>query len=227
ADSDLVRQQEMTPIVVGNHLIVRQVGALSIDCIDIATGRLLWSHFAPDMERSVGLAEGKFVYLNRRQAVALDVESGEVAWRNADDWQIYSASIAGPYLIEVAGEGRRNGNSKEIVPWIRWLSLESGQWIAGAPLTKLTDKDPQLGKLLVHPQGTFVSHRNEARDLDVRLHRLAVDGEPLPLGEYRQVPGAKEIYPTFAAAWAGQFPGWRFATAETSGGQTVVDQEGK
>ncbi|MCC9609522.1 PQQ-like beta-propeller repeat protein [Blastopirellula sp. JC732] len=227
ADSDLVRQQEMAPIVVDNRVIVRQVGALSIDCIDIATGRLLWSHFAPNMERSVGLADGKFVYLNRGEAVALHAEDGEVAWKHDDDWQVYSAAIAGSYLIEVAGGGRRLGNDREITPWIRWLSLETGRPIAGVPLAKLTDKDPQLGKLLIHPQGTYVSHRKEARDLDLRLHRLEAASDPLKLGDYQPVAGAKPIFPTFAAAWGGSFPGWRFATAETTSGQLIIEQDGK
>ncbi|EAQ77851.1 PQQ-binding-like beta-propeller repeat protein [Blastopirellula marina] len=223
---DLVRQQEMAPIVIDNRVIVRQPGALSIDCIDIATGRLLWSEFAPDLERCVGTAEGKLIYLEHHGAVALSTDDGGVVWRRSDDWQVYSAAIAGSYLVEIASSGRRSGD-KQITPWIRWLSLETGELLSGVPLAKLSAKDPQLGKLLIHPQGAYVSFRPEVRDLDIRLHRLEPGEAPLALGEYQPLAAAKPLYPTFAAAWAGRFPDWRIATLETSGGATIVEQDGK
>ncbi|UUO05429.1 PQQ-like beta-propeller repeat protein [Blastopirellula sp. J2-11] len=223
---DLVRQQEMAPIVIDNRVIVRQPGALSMDCIDIDTGRLLWSEFAPELERCVGLAEGKLIYLERHGAVALSSDDGSVVWRHNDDWQVYSAATAGSYLVEIASSGRRSGD-KEIIPWIRWLSLETGELLSGVPLAKLSAKDPQLGKLLIHPQGAYVSFRPEVRDLDIRLHRLEPGDAPLALGAYQPLAAAKPLYPTFAAAWAGRFPDWRIVTLETSSGATIVEQDGK
>ncbi|PQO45072.1 PQQ-binding-like beta-propeller repeat protein [Blastopirellula marina] len=224
---DLVRQQEMAPIVVDSHVIVRQPGSLSIDCIDIATGRLIWTHFDPEMERGVGLADGKLIYLTAKEAVALAAEDGSVVWRHQDDWQVYSAAIAGEYLIEIAGVGMRRGNDKFATPWIRWLSLETGKPVSGVPLATLTAKDPQLGKLLIHPQGTFVSFRPEARDLDIKLRRLEPAGQPLPLGDYEPLAAAKELYATVADAWAGQYPGWRFVTLEVMASVMLVEKEGK
>ncbi|MFI4874540.1 MAG: hypothetical protein ACIALR_04355, partial [Blastopirellula sp. JB062] len=151
---------------------------------------------------------------------------GSVAWRNAVAWKLDAASLVGSH-IAVVGRTEWRDREKRIIPWMGWISLESGKLVSGAPLTALAAKDPQLGKLLVHPQGVFMSFREEMKDLDMRLHRLEPKSSAISLASYSPLPAAPRLDPIFAAAWAARFPGWSLATIEKSLAASVVEQDEK
>ena len=82
-----------SPLLVDGELVYgSQPGVRSVECIELATGRLRWQRVLADLDHVVGLAAGRLIARTRTGWVALDLRSGRPAWYR-DDADSLEASI--------------------------------------------------------------------------------------------------------------------------------------
>lgn len=146
--------QVLPPLVANDRMYVLQANARAVDCLETATGRKLWTRGIVDPRRMIGLSHGKVLLEADNSWVALDAQTGDVAWRNS----------SGPWLdacfveSDQAAQGRTPRMivcRREMVlqdqwrPELVWIDVANGRETGTAPLVSLTDRDPQLGPLVV------------------------------------------------------------------------------
>jgi outer membrane protein assembly factor BamB len=124
---DWFEQRHLPLLADESHVFVSQPGVFAVECLELATGRLVWRRSVPDIIAVLGRADGRIVVESRRGFVALDGENGRIVWRHESPRR-YNAHLLG----EPGGLAyvRADLPADEKSPWhatLVWLDLETGK----------------------------------------------------------------------------------------------------
>ena len=136
------------PLVAGSRVYATQPGVWAVECLDLATGRLLWRRGLLEMTRILGLAQKRLIVGTTGGMLALDAETGDVLWRHdADgllDVQCCGADGRLLYARLAAGEPRRARQ-----PVLVWVDPANGRTAAETALDIELPREATFGPLVV------------------------------------------------------------------------------
>jgi outer membrane protein assembly factor BamB len=154
-DPRWVLQMYQPPISRDGRLYLAQPGVRTVDCLDAATGREIWSTAVPDVVGLVGLSHGLLAVRTERGIEALDEAEGGIRWQYAAD-HLYSFSLVDDERLLLAQRARMPGDSSRWQVRFAWLDAATGEAVASTSLSSLADKEPCLGPLVPYKDRLFV-----------------------------------------------------------------------
>ena len=122
------------PLVRDDRAIVFQPGMRGVQCLDLDSGRAIWSRDVPGLRRIIGLVEGHVIVRDARGLLAIGIDDGKITWQRALDnlLETYACGAADQFLI--ARHARTNQPGRiELV----WLDPSNGATRAVCPLHDL------------------------------------------------------------------------------------------
>jgi outer membrane protein assembly factor BamB len=139
------------PLAADGRIYAIQSGLLSIECIDVETGRMVWRRCLLGLGRIVQLADGRLVVRDANALVALRAATGEVLWRReVSSGLMEGVAAPGGGLLLCGGQKWPGGDP---CPALLWLDLRTGRVQAQSTLGELRNKRPTLGPMV------FMNHR--------------------------------------------------------------------
>ncbi|MDX1946361.1 MAG: PQQ-binding-like beta-propeller repeat protein [Pirellulaceae bacterium] len=218
ADDDprWVLQWYQRPVVAADRMYVAQPGVRTIDCLDVATGRLHWSAVLPEVIGIVGLAGGKLIARTEQEVLAHDAATGVIAWRSAIS-DLSPFALADDQGVLIAQRERLPDPKKEVWQWrLTWLDAGTGEPVATTPLPNLTDADPRLGPLIPHKDRVFTffgkGQHDPTRDFVELVPAGPADSPPaanLPLDPWRP-----RVPPRLREQAARALPDWQLVSGQ-------------
>jgi len=131
------------PLVADELVYSTQPGALSIECVERATGRLRWQRVFADLDRVIGLASNRLIVRTLSGWVALDAISGRPVWyRDEDDW-LEASLCADDGALLLAQRDRAAENGVRLI----WLDARTGREQAAWRLPKWPQRHMAFGPL--------------------------------------------------------------------------------
>jgi outer membrane protein assembly factor BamB len=154
-DPRWVLQMYQPPISRDGRLYVTQPGVRTVNCLDAATGRELWSTVLPDVVGLVGVSRNSLTVRTERGIEALDAVDGGIRWRHAAD-HLYSFSLIDDERLLLAQRARTPGDMTRWQVRFAWLDAATGKAISSTSLSSLADSEPCLGPLVPFRDRLFV-----------------------------------------------------------------------
>jgi outer membrane protein assembly factor BamB len=140
-------QIHQPPLVDGGRVFATQPGVWGIQCLDLATGRLVWQRAAGDLVRLVGLAEDRLVVETAEGLSAFDAASGKPLWTHEAPHAIESRILAGPRAIEYLQTAPPlRGEAPQLA--LTRIDLDNGQVRRRTLLKGPAEKEPLWGPLV-------------------------------------------------------------------------------
>lgn len=205
-----VLQHPQRPIVHGQQVILVQPGVASIDGLDLATGRRIWSVLLPDLQRVLGQFGSDLIVQTDEGFLALDAATGDRRWFTAAQNVLHFAAVSSDGQIVFARKQPAASDAKQFDPQLVWLSAQEGQVQGTAKLAGLTHADPRLGPLALHKGRVWSffgrGHDDATRDL-IEL-TAARSADPPPPAAATSVwrrslpPALLDATPRFFAGWS-------------------------
>ena len=138
------RQAIGPPIVVGDRVLATQPGAKTIDCLDLATGRLDWRAARSTLHRMLGTIDQTLVIQTDEGLAAISLDSGEELWHRPIPDLLEGALMgaAGRVICVRHFEGTQ-------VPYatLQWLDGRTGQLLGRQPFWTPSPKYVLVGPL--------------------------------------------------------------------------------
>ena len=133
------------PIIRDNRVIVSVPGVRAISCMDLETGRQLWSRAVLDLRGVIGIHGTRVVLDTVNGLTALALDDGHIAWSRSLDSRLEAFraddhTIVASQRVTVAPNITR--------PYLVWLDLETGREIAESQINGLERQEMQLGPVL-------------------------------------------------------------------------------
>lgn len=170
-----VFQHFAPPLVVDSRLISLQPGVETIDCLEVTTGRLLWSSAGERPWRLLGRTGQRVLAETEIGLVALDLATGNVVWRHDEAQQrLTAAAVSDKYVAYMV---RRGAADKPKVPAMIWLDAASGHQLGAVEFPQWQDNDPRIGPLVVAKDRLWTFFSKE-KDPNKEVVELTV-GPPL------------------------------------------------
>lgn len=190
------------PLIHDETVLVSQPGIDGVDCLDRASGRLLWSQMVPGLKRVVGLT-GEQLLVERQDGLeSLALNDGRSLWQYHTT-SLMDAVLAGPPLkldAEAVPSERLSVDellqpqSILVTRWkqlpknimearLVWLDPKTGQALAELPLTELNSREVALGPFVTSGERVWLygaQDRKEARRVLYELVRTEAR-QPTPL----------------------------------------------
>jgi len=73
------------PLIVGSRVYATQPGVWAVECLDLATGRLIWRRGLFDLKKVLGIAQSRVIVGTTSGLLAIDAETGNDLWRHEAD----------------------------------------------------------------------------------------------------------------------------------------------
>jgi outer membrane protein assembly factor BamB len=161
------RQRHVPPLVRDGRVYATQPGVFHLECLDLATGGLVWRKAVPGLVSRLTCVAGQTVVVETRAGLAaLDCQSGQTRWRYETE-ELLDARLVGP------GNGilltRREPTEKENAPArpiLEWIDSQTGQMTAETTLDTAPQKDLEMGPLIVHGGRQWVFFRSSDKPAD-------------------------------------------------------------
>jgi len=138
------RQLVEPPLVVNDRVVATQPGTKTIDCLDLATGRLLWRLARPTVRRLLGTIDHRLVVQTDEGIAAVSLDSGQEVWhrRIVEPPEGVLAGAAGRLLYARRLEGAQ-------VPYatLEWLDGRTGRLLGRQPFWTPSPKYVLVGPL--------------------------------------------------------------------------------
>lgn len=147
-ESTWVTQFFDRPLLNAGRLYIAQPGVRQIACLDPDTGSQYWQSVLPDVQRFVGIVGGRLIVRAADGILALDLNTGNVAWRHAATDLLDAQLCGGAGGVVYSRRQAVDGNPNNKRPRLVWLDPATGQQRASTDLTGLEDGDPRLGPLI-------------------------------------------------------------------------------
>jgi outer membrane protein assembly factor BamB len=205
-------QHRNPPLVAGRRVYVTQPGVLTVDCLDLESGRLLWQQVVPDIRRVLGLIQNRLIVESNAGLQALDAETGAPQWYYPAETLLEAALCGGPGGILCAGREELKPNLRR--PCLVWLNPETGSEIGRAPLGGFTDKNPLLGPFLAHGDRLWAGMSLNERDPRRQFIELVPAGPAAPGAAIDPflIRWTNHVDPQFQLEVAETLPGWTALT---------------
>lgn len=166
------------PALLGDRLIIGQPESPIIECLDATTGRLVWQHVEPELQRTVAQYDDALLIQTRRGLELLDCSTGQSIWKydssilldgiavgpspsddgagNAD-----STKGTGRQILLVRSRRHARGRRPEFAPLLVWLDAANGQELAHQQLLNLSHAESRLGPILIGSEKTWLFSGND------------------------------------------------------------------
>ena len=136
------------PLVAKERIYAMQPGMRSIECLDLATGRLLWQQTIPRLLRVVGLAGERLVVGTTSEVLGLDAASGKVLWRHDAPDRLEALLCGRPGGVCLVQLQRHNDPNAPRRPVLVWLDAETGRQSGETILEVAPQVKPMFGPLV-------------------------------------------------------------------------------
>ncbi|MBI4606114.1 MAG: PQQ-binding-like beta-propeller repeat protein [Planctomycetes bacterium] len=143
-DPRWLETEHARPLVDAGRVFVSQPGVRAVECLEIESGRLLWTAAVPELRRVAGLAGGALIVAGSGGVLALEAATGRRLWRR-DEPRLAAGPIgAGSTVLHAVLEG--SGPPRLA---LAWTDASSGREL-GPPqaLEGLAGDRPRLGPLV-------------------------------------------------------------------------------
>lgn len=178
ADAMYLEQQRSAPLASETTLYVIQPGVMSVEAIEIDTGRSLWQRVVPEARRLLGLVDSTVLVETKAGWQGLNSQSGEILWYH-DEPQMLDGQLS-PTTGDVLVTRREQIKADQWRPTLVWLNRQTGKETAHWPLDSLSDKQPLLGPLFVYQDRVWAfcsrGDKDPSREL---IELIPAKGEPL------------------------------------------------
>ncbi|MCA9245586.1 MAG: PQQ-binding-like beta-propeller repeat protein [Planctomycetales bacterium] len=142
------------PRIADGKAYVVQPGTPSLQCLEAATGRVLWRRLMPHVGRILGVRGDKLIVEESEWLVAIDAGSGELLWQHKLDAPLEMRLLDDEQIIYARRESDLRSNRK--TPQFVWLDLETGQPQASALVDLLAHDEPFVGPAILHGEKFWV-----------------------------------------------------------------------
>jgi outer membrane protein assembly factor BamB len=136
------------PLVDGRRAFFTQPGMRAIECVEIDSGRSVWSRCLSDVRRLIGKVEGVLLAETDRGLVGLDPETGEPLWHHDQSELLDARAWDGSGRLMYA---MREKSETPATPWrvaLVWLDVATGQEVARSSIAQLQDTAPMFGPFI-------------------------------------------------------------------------------
>lgn len=142
-----VYQHFAPPLVIDSRLLSVQPGVETLDCLEVTTGRLLWSYAGERPWRVLGRSGERVIAETETGLVALNLADGKVAWRHDEPPQrLVAAAASDKYVAYMV---RRGPADQPKIPVLVWLAAADGRQLGSTEFPQWQDNDPRVGPLVV------------------------------------------------------------------------------
>jgi len=138
------------PLVAKERVYAMQPGMRSVECLDLATGRLLWQQTIPRLLRVVGLSGERLVVGTTTEVLGLDAASGKVLWRRDAPDRLEALLCGRPGGACLVQLERHNDPHSPRRPMLVWLDPETGRQTGETILEVAPQAKPMFGPLVAH-----------------------------------------------------------------------------
>jgi outer membrane protein assembly factor BamB len=147
-DPTTAAQEHDSPLIDDGCVYISQPGVRSVECLDIATGRLRWRQVLPDVTGIVGLADGRLIVRAASAITALEAATGEALWSHDAGDLLDARLFDGQSLIFARREPVATAGVQR--PVLVRLDAATGAVTGTSPLDSLGAPLPLLGPLVRH-----------------------------------------------------------------------------
>jgi outer membrane protein assembly factor BamB len=168
---DWVAQAIQKPLAHDGRLLITQPGVRAVDCLETATGALLWRRYLPDLRHVVAVDGSRVFVATDSGFIALSAEDGQPQWRHTAT-DLLQATWAGsprgltyattnpPKMPSATGNAPQPGTTTpatpaptpapgaKVRPHLVWLDPATGAVQRTSELPSLEDVEPRLGPAL-------------------------------------------------------------------------------
>lgn len=215
-----VRQHFERPVISGTRAILSQPGVRALVCIDIETGKQLWSHVLPDLETVIGQEQDLIVVRTENAFVAYDIATGQERWQQPHGDVMEGAMLGGPggfLYVERQPIVERQG---QFEARLVWLDVMTGAPKASFTLPGLESNEPHLGPLVAYNDRvwTFWGAANNDPNRDVVELIPKADAVPQPISVAAQNdPWGNFAPPQVREPAQRMFPEWTLLASSVNG----------
>ncbi|MBS0202482.1 MAG: PQQ-like beta-propeller repeat protein [Planctomycetes bacterium] len=133
------------PMIHDNCVVVSVPGVRAVSCMDLETGRQLWSHSILDLRGVIGVHGSRVLLDTVGGLMALALDDGHVAWTHPlearlEAFQADDRMIVASQRVTVAPNKTR--------PCLVWLDLDAGRAIAESQIDGVERQEVQLGPVM-------------------------------------------------------------------------------
>jgi len=152
-----VQQHFQAPLLHNGRLYIAQPGVRNVECVDAATGQIVWTTYLHDIQRLGGMLSGKngnadaLLLQTNRGFEAVSLAGGKRLWSHQTSKTPLTTLMVAKAAVVYAVQSKVDGKT---VPELVWLSHD-GKSIAAHPVKELQSDDPRTGPLVSAPSGKF------------------------------------------------------------------------
>lgn len=216
-----VQQHYQAPLFRHDKLYVVQPGVRTIECLEAATGRLLWSCLLPEVQRIVGIAENLVVVETANGFQAVRADTGRRVWFFPATSVMHAAACTTDGRLFFSQRTPESTDSRIFETHLVWLELATGAKLASSELIGATNESPRLGQLTAFGDRLWgfygQGHDDATRDL-IELVKKGDASVPEPAG----APADEDVFAgtvvaTLRRAAQSHVPGWTLLSGEMVG----------
>ncbi len=143
-------QHQEPPLVDGRRLFLTQPGVHALECVDVDTGRSIWTKTMPDIRRLIGLEQGRLLVETSGGFVALQSDNGEPLWRHETTDRLEGRLCGAPGGLMYVRPSVGERDDVQPRPELVWLDLATGRERHRAVLNDLKRQDLRFGLAAAH-----------------------------------------------------------------------------
>ena len=172
------RQHLQTPLITDQKVFVTQPGVWAVECLDLNSGRKIWGKPACEVRRIVGRAGQNLLVENEGEMVALNEDTGELAWSRRMTGLLDAAVCNQTDRLLVARTRVLKANERQVC--LAWLDTNTGEEKSYAPLPTVLGQDPQAAEMVTVGNRVWLTQGQDPKDHKRNILELTPDGEALP-----------------------------------------------
>jgi outer membrane protein assembly factor BamB len=162
------------PLLSRDRLLVTQPGMRSVECLDAATGRLLWQQTIPRLIRVVGSLNDRLVVATGEELLGLDTASGKITWRHETPQRLEASVCGWPGgVLCVQPEKLADPNAPRR-PALVWLDAQTGKVVREQVLETAPQAKPTFGPLLANGTRQWLLVGSPQQPLDKEIWELTL-----------------------------------------------------
>jgi outer membrane protein assembly factor BamB len=138
------------PLPGRDRLFVTQPGMRSIECLDAATGRLLWQQTIPRLVRAVGMLGDRLVVGTGDELLGLDTASGRIVWRRETPQRLEACVCGWPGGVLCVQPEKLTDPNAPRRPALVWLDAQTGKTVREHVLETAPRAKPMFGPLVAN-----------------------------------------------------------------------------
>jgi len=164
------------PLVGDGRVFATQPGVWGIQCIDLASGRLIWQRGAGDLVRLLGLVEDRLLVEAADGLFALDASTGKRLWTHEVVGPLESRVLAGPRAVQYLQVVPQPEGAPPQLTLTR-IGVEDGQVRRRVLLKGPAEKEPLWGPLVTSGGRQWLMFAPAAAPTQRTVFELTLSGE--------------------------------------------------